>query len=116
MKTKHGIILIVTTICLTWFCVWYFSNDPDLTRQNKELIKERDVLKEENKQLSYKIDSLDKVEVKVITRYIKINEQIKEKDYETINSVDAVDGYSEQSVDARIRTHKHSFGNQGRSR
>lgn len=105
--SKQNIILIICTIILTWFVIWFFSNDADIMRQVKQLETQRDSLINENKRLLYKNDSLVLLKQKEVVKYVKIKEQIKNKENETNNAIDSVYSYDEQELDSIIRTYKH---------
>lgn len=105
--SKQNIILIICTIILTWFVIWFFSNDANIMRQVKQLETQRDSLINANKRLLYKNDSLVLLKQKEVVKYVKIKEQIKNKENETNNAVNNVYSYDEQELDSIIRAYKH---------
>ena len=106
--TKQNIILIIVTIALTWFCLWFFSNDADIMHQVKQLETQRDSLINANKRLSFKSDSLYSLKQKEVVKYVKIKQQIKDKKDERNNAVNNVYSYDEQKLDSIIRAYKHT--------
>lgn len=105
---KQNILLIIATIILTWFVIWFFSNDTDIMRQVKQLETQRDILLNANKRLLYKSDSLLLLKQKEVVKYVKIKEQIKNKEDETNNAINNVYSYDEQKLDSIIRAYKHT--------
>jgi regulator of replication initiation timing len=108
---KQNILLIIGTIALTWFCFWYFSNDVDIMRQVKDLETQRDTLISANKTLSFKNDSLVLLKQKEVVKYVKIKQQIKDKQDETNNAIDNVYSLDEQQLDSILRNYKHTERN-----
>ena len=104
---KQNILLIIATIVLTWFFIWFFSNDADIMRQVKRLETQRDSLINANKTLSFKNDSLVLLKQKEVVKYVKIKQQIKNKENETNNAINNVYSLNEQQLDSTIRTYKH---------
>ena len=104
---KQNILLIIATIVLTWFCIWFFSNDTDIMRQVKQLETQRDSLINKNKRLLYKNDSLVLLKQKEFVKYVKIKEQIKNKENETNNAINNVYSLNEQQLDSTIRHYTH---------
>ena len=104
---KKTITIILLSVALTWFLVWFFSNDRDLMKQNKELIKVRDSLRIENKVLTFKNDSLQSIEKTIIKNYYNINDKIKDNDKKINNVNDYVYSLNERAIDSTIRQHTH---------
>ena len=104
---KKIITIILLSVALTWFLVWFFSNDRDLMKQNKELIKVRDSLRIENKVLAFKNDSLQSIEKTIIKNYYTINDKIKDNDKKINNVNDYVYSLNERAIDSTIRHHSH---------
>jgi len=104
---KQNILLIIATIVLTWFFIWFFSNDADIMRQVKRLETQRDSLINANKTLSFKNDSLVLLKQKEVVKYVKIKQQIKNKENETNKAINNVYSLNEQQLDSTIRTYKH---------
>lgn len=113
MKIKPSRILtiILITISLTWLCVWFFSNDSDIMKQVKDLETQRDTLISANKTLSFKNDSLVLLKQKEVVKYVKIKQQIKDKQDETNNAIDNVYSLDEQQLDSILRNYKHTERN-----
>ena len=104
---KNYIIIIIITIALTWFCVWFFGNDSDLMNRNKALEKERKELVIERDLLILENDSLKSIEKTIINNYYTTSQKIKsnEKDIKSVN--DYVYSLNERSIDSTIRQHTH---------
>ena len=104
---KNNLIILVIAIALTWFVTWFFSNDADLMRRNKELEKERKDFITESDLLIKENDSLKSIETVIVNNYYKTSSKIKtnEKDIKKVN--DYVYSLNERSVDSTIRQYTH---------
>ena len=104
---RNNIIIIAVTIALTWFCVWFFSNDIDIKRQLEDSVKERDSLTVVNTSLKRVNDSLRTEEKTMINNFNTINQNSKIKDDEIQNINNSVYTLNELEVDSTIRQHTH---------
>ena len=104
---KDNIIIVIVTIALTWFCVWFFSNDKDIKNQLENVIEQRKELTKEINNLQIENDSLKKIEQAVKIKYVYVNNKIStnEKDIKDVN--DYVYSLNEQSIDSTIRHYTH---------
>ena len=108
---KKTLLAITLAIALTWFLVWFFSNDKELMQRNKTLIKQRDSIISVNKQLSLKNDSLILLKQKEVVKYVKIQSQLNTIKYETKRNINNVYLLNERQIDSTIRNHKHPIRN-----
>ena len=104
---KKTLLALTLSIALTWFLVWFFSNDKELIQRNKTLIKERDSLLSLNKKLSFKNDSLTLLKQKEVVKYVKIQSQLNTIKDETKRNINNVYLLNERQIDSTIRNHKH---------
>lgn len=111
MMNKKTLLAITLAIALTWFLVWFFSNDKELMQRNKKLIKQRDSIISVNKQLSLKNDSLVLLKQKEVVKYVKIQSQLNTIKDETKRNINNVYLLNERQIDSTIRNHKHTIRN-----
>lgn len=111
MMNKKTLLAITLAIALTWFLVWFFSNDKELMQRNKTLIKQRDSIISVNKQLSLKNDSLVLLKQKEVVKYVKIQSQLNTIKDETKRNINNVYLLNERQIDSTIRNHKHTIRN-----
>ena len=108
---KKTITILTLSILLSWFLIWFFSNNKELMQRNKQLIKQRDSLTSLNKALSFKNDSILILKQKEVIKYIKIENQLNTVKDENKNIINSVYSLNERQIDSTIRNHKHTIRN-----
>ena len=104
---KNTLLTIIVTIALTWFLVWFFSNDTDINKQLKESEETRKELVIDNERLQQLNDSLKGVAKAIIKNYNHISKKSKSKDDEIKESSNYIYNLNERQIDSAIRQHTH---------
>lgn len=103
---KNAIIVILLVVCGIFAYTAITSRNnykQELNRYNKQI----DSLEVVNNNLLEKSDSLSNLEPEIITKYIRIYEQLEKQQDETDKIVDIVSGYTEQQLDSILTNHRH---------
>lgn len=104
---KNNILLVIATIAITWFTVWFFSNDQDIKRQLAESEAKRDKLKTELIELRHINDSLTTLKDNKAKDYQEKEKRSKTKDNEIQDTINDVYTLNEREIDSTIRHYTH---------
>lgn len=102
----EDLIAILVAVCIA-VCYIVITDRNNYKNELQRVNNELDSLRTVNDQLYRLSDSLSNLEPEIITKYIRIYEQLEKQQDETDKIVDIVSGYTEQQLDSILTNHRH---------